>query len=114
MNSFICSTKKPFTFIGRINEDVNTYTTIQSRGNIFLTVPMVCLQQKSTQQSDGGMTDVYINGGTYLKSFYTVITMPSATSIKLMQSRHPRLHHSISWNNTVPCIISDKYKQVTL
>ena len=32
MNTFICDTERPFTFVGRINEDVNTYVTLGSRG----------------------------------------------------------------------------------
>lgn len=35
MNTFLCSTERPFKFVGRINEDVNTYTSYQSRGNVF-------------------------------------------------------------------------------
>lgn len=27
MNSFICDTERPFSFMGRFNEDVNTYIT---------------------------------------------------------------------------------------
>jgi len=36
MNSFICSTDREFQFVGSINEDVNTYTTLGNRGDIFL------------------------------------------------------------------------------
>lgn len=32
MNSFICSVDRPFQFVGRINEDVNTYVLLGSRG----------------------------------------------------------------------------------
>lgn len=111
MNSFICSTDRKFQFNGRINEDVNTYTNLASRGRLFLTIPNVALQQKATQANRGGMTEIYLNNGTYIKSFYTVIYHPSGVCIKMMISNHPRLHHSISWNNTVPCIISEDYKK---
>jgi hypothetical protein len=43
MNSFLCSTKRPFQFIGAMNEDVNTYTTLGSRGSLFLTFPNFAL-----------------------------------------------------------------------
>ncbi len=43
MNSFICSTERPFAFIGRINEDVNTYTTLGRRGELFMTIGAVQL-----------------------------------------------------------------------
>lgn len=32
MNTFLCSTERPFQFVGRINEDVNTYTSMALRG----------------------------------------------------------------------------------
>lgn len=113
MNSFICSTERPFQFVGRINEDVNTYTTLGSRGCLFLQVPHVALNQKQTQSNKGGMTDIYISQGTYVKSFYTVMMMPSSVKIGLMgnHSETKRLHHVINWNNTVPKIISEEYKK---
>jgi hypothetical protein len=112
MNSFICSTDRPFTFSGRINEDVNTYTDLGSRGNLFLMIPNIALEQKQTQNNKGGMTDIYLNNGTYIKSFYTVMYNPDSVHIEMMKSHHPRLHHSISWNNTVPVIIEEKYKKI--
>ncbi len=45
MNSFICSVDRPFRFYGRINEDVNTYTTEGRKGNLFFTVMQVQLLQ---------------------------------------------------------------------
>ena len=38
MNSFFCRTDRPFQFVGRINEDVNTYVKLGSTGVLFLTV----------------------------------------------------------------------------
>ena len=106
MNSFICSTKRPFKFLGRINEDVNTYTTLGSRGNLLLTIPNVAIHQSQTQKTKGGMTDLYKDNGTYIKSFYTVMYQPSCVKVSLMGATHKRLHHSVSWNNAVPKIIN--------
>jgi hypothetical protein len=111
MNSFICSTERPFVFSGRINEDVNTYTNLGGRGGLFLTIPNVALQQKATQKTGGGMTEIYLNNGTYVKSFYTVVYNPSSACIRMMVSNHPRLHHSISWANAVPVIISEEWRK---
>lgn len=112
MNTFICSTDRQFKFLGRINEDVNTYTYYQSLGNLFLTIPFCSITQKQTQKTSGGMTEIYLLSGTYIKSFYSIIFQPSAVKIKIMNASHKRIHHSINWNNSVPCIISDKYKKV--
>ena len=116
MNSFICSVDRPFQFVGRINEDVNTYTTLGSRGGLFLQVPFVALNQKQTQSNKGGMTDIYLDQGTYIKTFYTVMMMPSSVKIGMLgnSSSSKRIHHSINWNNTVPKIISEKLNKIEL
>lgn len=113
MNSFICSTDRPFKFVGRINEDVNTYTTLGSRGYLFLQIPHVAINQKQTQSNKGGMTDIYISQGTYVKSFYSVMMMPSSVKVGMMGNsvETQRLHHIINWNNTVPKIISEDFKK---
>lgn len=80
-------------------------------GGIFLTFCDVSLKQKHTQQNKGGMTDTYNEDGTYLKSFYTVLSNPSCTVVAPMGDKHIRFHHRINWNNAVPKIISDKYKK---
>lgn len=111
MNTFICSIDRVFQFVGRINEDVNTYTSFQSLGNLFITNPLIAIQQKQSQSNSGGMTEMYLDSGTYIKSFYTVIYSPSSVKIKMMRSNHPRLHHQIKWDNAVPLIISEVYKK---
>ena len=110
MNSFFCSTDRKFQFLGRINEDVNTYTYKQSTGLLMGTIPMLALIQKTTQKSKGGMTDIYLDNGTYIKSFYSVIFSPSSCYIKPMGDKHLRLHHAIKWDNAVPKIISEDLK----
>tara|TARA_R100000808_G_C2127017_1_gene137066 strand:- start:126 stop:983 length:858 start_codon:yes stop_codon:yes gene_type:complete len=111
MNFFVCSVDRPFNFIGRINEDVNTYVRQGTLGNIFLTIVNIRLEQLDTQSNKGGLTEFYLDGGTYVKSFYTVLFSPSCTHINLMGNKNKRLHHRISWNNAVPKIIEEKYKK---
>lgn len=112
MNSFICDTGRRFTFVGTINEDVNTYTSEATRGKIFLTIPVVCLHQMTTQKNAGGMTDLYLDSGTYIKSFYSVMFTPSAVKIAVMGGdAEKRLHHLVLWNNVAPKIISEKFKK---
>lgn len=113
MNSFICSVDRPFKFVGRINEDVNTYTTLGSRGCLLLQVPQVALNQKQTQKNKGGMTDIYMSQGTYVKSFYMVMMMPTSVKVGVMghSEETKRLHHVINWNNTVPKILDERFKK---
>lgn len=111
MNSFFCNVDKPFKFMGRINEDVNLYAENGRRGELFITVPRIRLEQKQTQANDGGLTDIYLDLGTYVKSFYSVMYAPSCVKIAEMGVTARRLHHRLSWKNTCPLIIPEEYKK---
>mgnify|MGYP000915745135 FL=1 len=111
MNSFICSVDRPFEFKGRINEDVNAYTQLTSVGKIFLTIVQCNLQQKITQSNGGGMTDVYRDSGTYVKSFSSVIVFPSGVKVTLLNSHHKRIHHNVYWEHTAPKILQEKWRK---
>lgn len=111
MNSFICSTDKPFRFVGRINEDVNSYTYQASIGMLFFSIMNIQLNQQTTQKGKGGMSDIYLEKGTYIKSFYTVIFQPSSVTIRMMGTASRRLHHSVKWDYTVPQILYESYKK---
>lgn len=117
MNSFICDIEKPFKFVGRINEDVNTYTCEQRKGLLFLTVMAAQLNQKPTQSNAGGMTDLYLDSGTYVKTFYSIMYAPSCVKVsdisdpKNGHAGHARIHHKILWNNAAPLILSEHYKK---
>jgi hypothetical protein len=111
MNTFFCSTDRPFEFMGRMNEDVTTYVNLGNKGNLFLTVPNIALHQKRTQSAKGGLTDLYLDYGTYIKSYFSVMYNPSCVKIGLMGAKNKRLHHKVHWNNAVPCILSEDYKK---
>ena len=111
MNTFFCSTTRPFEFVGRINEDVNTYCTLGNRGSLMFSIFNTCITQVNTQSSSGGMTDIYQNEGTYRKSFYTVMYEPSFVRIFEMGQTHRRLHHKIKWEHAVPCILDEKWRK---
>lgn len=110
MNSFFCKTSNPFQFYGRMNDDVNTYLGLGKVGGMFFTVCDVSLKQKPTQQNKGGMSDLYNESGTYVKSFYTVMSNPSCVYISTIKDKYVRIHHRIFWNKAIPKIISSKYK----
>lgn len=111
MNTFFCRVPNPFQFVGRINEDVNTYTSLGSKGKLILTISDASITQVQTQANKGGMTDVYLDSGTYLKTFYTVIFSPSCTKVGMMGDKHKRIHHMIDWERCVPKILNEKWKK---
>lgn len=111
MNSFICSTDRQFSFKGRMNEDVSAYTQQASVGKLFFTTNQVILKQKPTQSLSGGMTESYKIGGTYIKSFYSIMYHPSSVSISMMGMRNERIHHRVEWKNTVPKILDESWRK---
>jgi len=111
MNSFFCSTENRFWFISRMNEDVNTYLTLGATGVLFLTTPIFSLDQESTQSNEGGMTETYLDNGTYIKSFTSVMYCPSFVKISSMGRSSRRIHHNVSWKNAVPVILGESVKK---
>ena len=105
MNSFLCSTERPFLFTGRINEDVNAYAGLGRRGSLFFTLNMLSLAQKATQQNSGGLTELYLDLGTYVKSFYTVMYQPSCCVVSDFGVTDKRLHHRLDWDRITPKIL---------
>ena len=111
MNWWMLSIKRRFDFISRMNDDVSTYITLGNRGSVFLTISNIALIQHETQSNEGGLSDMYRAFGTYVKSFYTIMYLPSAVFIEMMGTGHRRLHHQIKYDNAVPCIISEKWRR---
>jgi hypothetical protein len=111
MNSFFLSIDRPFEFVGRLNEDVNTYVNLGTKGDIFFNFPYIQLDQKDTQKEKKGLSEVYKDGGTYVKSFFSVMYNPSNVRISMMNANNLRIHHIVKWKNTTPMIISENYKK---
>lgn len=111
MNTFICDTQRRFPFVGRINEDVNTYTLLGRRGDLFLTLMGVQIVQPETQSHGGGMTGLYLDGGTYRKSFYSVIVSPSCVTVSDMGAVRRRIHHKVNWGAAVPKIVREEIRR---
>lgn len=111
MNSLFCRADRPIAFRGTMNEDVTTYTTLGSRGDLFFTFVDVHIIQLNTQSLKGGMTEAYRESGTYLKTFYSVMSMPSAIKVSMMYSRHQRIHHRIDWECCVPKILNERWRK---
>jgi hypothetical protein len=111
MNTWLFRTNRPLTFIGRMNDDVNTYVMYGLRGELIFTPPQLMITVAQTQAVSGGMTEMYVENGTYMKSMYTVMMCPSAVKVAYMGSSHPRLHHSYQWKNLVPKIINEQHRK---
>lgn len=116
MNSFVFKVNKDpkddTLFIGRMNDDVNTYLSQGKVGKLFFQVSNIMLNQLATQSNSGGNTEAYKAYGTYVKSFYSVMSAPSCCNIDLIGKTNKRLHHKIKWNHAVPKILDEKFKKL--
>lgn len=54
------------------------------------------------------MTDEYLQSGTYVNSFYSVIGCPSACKISVLNSR---IHHNVNSNYFAPKILRESIKK---
>ena len=111
MNFYVMSTKRRIIFSGRMNEDLSTSLDIQKEGKPCLTFAHAVVVQQPTQKRKGGLTEMYLLYGTYVKSFYTVMANPSCCKISYMGNKNKRIHHAVKWENAVPMIISPDYKK---
>lgn len=111
MNSFFFKTSEPIKFKGSTNEDVNAYVYFGNKGDLFITIRDVAINQAQTQKQEGGLTDIYLEQGTYIKSLYSVIVHPAGVKINRMGDSYKRIHHNVIWEHTVPKILNQKYKK---
>lgn len=110
MNVFFADVKRPVLWVGRLNEDVNTYLYWGMKGKVFLTNFLVAVLQKLTQSNPGGMSETYKKRGTYWKSFSSVMINPSAVRVSIMGVVEKRVHHNVLWEYAVPYILPDEYR----
>ena len=111
MNCFFCKTNRPFKFSGSTNEDVNAYITYGNKGKLMFTVADICMDQLQTQSNPGGLTEIYLDNGTYVKSFYSVIHQPQCVKISTMGNKFRRIHHKILWDKCTPKILNQCWKR---
>lgn len=111
MNFIFFKSTSEIRFSGRINEDVNMYVHNGKQGKLILTNSLVSLNQKQTQTNKKGMTDLYNENGTYLKSMYSVIKEPAIVSLGGMGNVHLRIHHNVNWNACTPKVLNARYKK---
>ena len=118
MNTFFCDVQRPFKFRGRLNDDVSTYVALGNVGRLFFTAMQAQVNQLATQTNAGGLTEMYLEHGTYVKSFFTVMYAPSCTQVGVLgdprngSEGNYRIHHKIKWENAVPKILREKVRKV--
>jgi hypothetical protein len=107
MNFYFFDVDRPLEFKGTLNEDLTSSVAEGMIGKIILTSLMNSVTQKETQSNAGGLTEIYLELGTYVKSFYSVMYAPSCIRIAAMGAGSMRIHHEVNWKCAVPKIIRE-------
>jgi len=114
MNVFLCDTERPWDMYGRRNEDVTAYVLGNLRGELFFTTMQAKITQVQSQTNPGLITSDYLESGTYVKSFYSVMYAPSCVQIGVMgdhRAGNYRIHHKINWHHCAPKILREEWKK---
>lgn len=111
MNVWFMRTDRPFQYMGLTNEDTNMYVSLGGIGKLMFTVTNISVNQIQTQDNPGGLTDIYKQDGTFVKSFYSVMCRPDCVKVATMGDHYMRMHHNVEWDYCVPKIINEKWRK---
>lgn len=111
MNVWFMRTDRPFRYIGLTNEDTNMYVSLGGIGKLMFTITNVSVNQIQTQNNPGGLTDIYKQDGTFIKSFYSVMCRPDCVKVAAMGDHYMRMHHNVEWDYCVPKILNEKWRK---
>lgn len=117
MNFIFFKTKDYLKFSGTLNDDVTCYAHEGNLGNFMFTSQFLSVTQPETQEVEGGLTTIYDDMGTYVKSFYSILYQPSSIKIATFAGSNKdakgqaRIHHHVYFNESLPKLISEKYKK---
>ena len=112
MTTFLMRADHIEYFHMRMNDDITTSALNVSRGMIYYTYMPLMVEVDGTQEQKGGMTDIYVDNGTYRKSFYTVMALPSCSYVATMGLSYERIHHEVRWANCAPKVLSEGYRHI--
>lgn len=113
MNLYFFDVDRPLKFIGTLNEDLTSSVVEGQVGKIILTSLMNSIVQKETQSNAGGLTEIYLELGTYVKSFYSVMAAPSCVKISAMGDTSIRIHHEVTWRKAIPKIVRQSLRRLS-
>ncbi|MCR4671976.1 MAG: hypothetical protein K5637_01900 [Lachnospiraceae bacterium] len=112
MTTFLMRADDVRYFNMRMNDDITTSALNVSRGSLYYTYMPVMVEIDGTQEQKGGMTEIYQDSGTYRKSFYSVMALPSCAKVSQMGITDMRVHHEIHWGNCAPKLLDERFRRV--
>lgn len=90
-------------------EDVVTFLTLGSRGDMFMSYLPVNISAKKGKEQTGGMTGSYIENGEYATQFYAILSMPSC--IKANIKGNGEVKQLLRWGNFAPEILREEIRK---
>lgn len=93
------------------NSYIDMYVRYGETGHLIFTTMDFMLNQGQTQKNKGGLTEMYLDSGTYVKSFYSVMYSPSCVKVAAMGDKHMRMHHRVNWDCCTPKILNQRWKK---
>lgn len=107
--SMFLKTEDDINYIGLMNEDMNCNLEQVKNGKVVLSILRIKLNTPSSKTVEGGLTDIYIDEGKYIRDFYTFMYSPSNINIGI---RKDKIILTVRANNTYPKLIDENLKKV--
>ena len=112
INVFFLTTEKRIRFVGRMNDDINTYLLNNNVGRLFLSLYDIFVQMLEVRKVKGGMLDLYKKFNSWMQGFYSVICSPSAVKLGMigkLDKNNNRIRHKLKHDRFTPKIINNVY-----
>lgn len=110
-NVFFCDVDQPMDFRGTMNEDIVAYTRAGFLGKLCMSHMNIAALEPPTQSVKGGMTEIYLECGTYMKAFYPLMMNPGAVKISCFGETYTRIHHRITGDSMYVKVLNEKWRK---
>lgn len=108
---FLIDMTKKVPFRGIFNEDFNYSIDVGVAGEVALSTMLVSIKSPKRMTNEGGLHDLYVDNGVYVREFYSKIAHPGTVRIEV---KGHDLTFRTNRDSDVPKIISSSYrKEVT-
>jgi hypothetical protein len=91
---------------GRLNDDLINAIKVYKFGQSEFSFKFLNTKPFETQKVKGGLTDIYKDYGTVLKTMYAILYEPKVTKLVIKFGRY---HHETDWKLITPKILDYKY-----
>lgn len=106
--AMLLNTDNPIKFRGLFSEDLHASLDAGIQGKTAIATTMVQIHSPTRGTNKGGLFDLYKDGGTYVRTFFTILAYPNVAKITIKNGEFkPTFNHSAF----VPLILSERWKK---